>query len=48
MKNSYKTNYSNLLFKKNKRIDGAGLGMSIVQEFVKKMDGTIKVESKID
>lgn len=42
----------NKLFKpfvqKNKRIDGAGLGMSIVQEFVKKMDGTIKVESKID
>ena len=33
---------------KNKRIDGAGLGMSIVQELVKKMDGTIKVESKID
>lgn len=42
----------NKLFKpfvqKNKRIDRAGLGMSIVQEFVKKMDGTIKVESKID
>ena len=42
----------NKLFKpfvqKNKRIDGAGLGMSIVQELVKKMDGTIKVESKID
>ena len=42
----------NKLFKpfvqKTKRIDGAGLGMSIVQEFVKKMDGTIKVESKID
>ena len=42
----------NKLFKpfvqKNTRIDDAGLGMSIVQEFVKKMDGTIKVESKID
>ena len=42
----------NKLFKpfvqKNTRIDGAGLGMSIVQELVKKMDGTIKVESKID
>ena len=33
---------------KNTRIDGAGLGMSIVQELIKKMDGTIKVESKID
>lgn len=42
----------NKLFKpfiqKNTRIDGAGLGMSIVQELVKKMNGTIKVESKID
>ena len=42
----------NKLFKpfvqKNTRIDDAGLGMSIVQEFVKKMDGTINVESKID
>ena len=42
----------NKLFKpfvqKNTRIDGAGLGMSIVQELVKKMDGRIKVESKID
>ena len=42
----------NKLFKpfvqKNTRIDGASLGMSIVQELVKKMDGTIKVESKID
>lgn len=33
---------------KNTRIDGAGLGMSIVHELVKKMNGTIKVESKID
>mgnify|MGYP004547846073 FL=1 len=32
----------------NTRIDGAGLGMSIVYELVKKMNGTIKVESKID
>lgn len=32
----------------NTRIDGAGLGMSIVHELVKKMNGTIKVESKID
>lgn len=46
MKNSFKTNCSNLI--QNTRIDGAGLGMSIVQELVKKMDGTIKVESKID
>lgn len=42
----------NKLFKpfvqKNTCIDDAGLGMSIVQEFVKKIDGTIKVESKID
>ena len=32
----------------NTRVDGAGLGMSIVHELVKKMNGTIKVESKID
>ena len=32
----------------NTRMDGAGLGMSIVHELVKKMNGTIKVESKID
>ena len=32
----------------NTRMDGAGLGMSIVYELVKKMNGTIKVESKID
>ena len=32
----------------NTRIDGAGLGMSIVHELVKKMNGTIEVESKID
>ena len=42
----------NKLFKpfvqKNTRIDGAGLGMSIVYELVKKMNGTIKVESIID
>lgn len=42
----------NKLFKpfvqENTRMDGAGLGMSIVHELVKKMNGTIKVESKID
>ena len=42
----------NKLFKpfvqENKRMDGAGLGVSIVYELVKKMNGTIKVESKID
>ena len=32
----------------NTRMDGAGLGMSIVYELVKKMNGTIKVDSKID
>ena len=32
----------------NARVDGAGLGMSIVYELVKKMNGTIKVDSKID
>lgn len=32
----------------NTRVDGAGLGMSIVHELVKKMNGTIKVESIID
>ena len=32
----------------NTRVDGAGLGMSIVHELVKKMNGTIKVDSKID
>lgn len=31
---------------KNTRIDGAGLGMSIVQELVKKMNGSIEVNSK--
>lgn len=40
----------NKLFKpfvqKNTRIDGAGLGMSIVQELVKKMNGSIEVKSK--
>ena len=40
----------NQLFKpfaqENKRIDGAGLGMSIVHELVKKMNGTIEVQSK--
>lgn len=29
-------------------VEDTGIGMSIVQELVKKMDGTIKVESKID
>lgn len=32
----------------NTRVDGAGLGMSIVHELVKKMNGTIKVESKLN
>lgn len=40
----------NKLFKpfvqKNTRIDGAGLGMSIVQELVNKMNGSIEVKSK--
>ena len=40
----------NKLFKpfvqKNTRIDGADLGMSIVQELVKKMNGSIEVKSK--
>ena len=31
---------------KNTRIDGAGLGMSIVHELVKKMNGSIEVKSK--